>query len=108
MITKLDGTPVDITELRTQLNRKIKSTCVGHDGETFADLVIQSIAARQAKDAPVRPCDLQWDLATAKGMRRPPVHRRVDAWDYLVQVGIADTRNRYLTHDDSVLMRCSD
>lgn len=102
MITRLDGTPVDMTELRTKLNRKIRSACVGHDGETFADLVIQSIAARQANDAPLRPCDLQWDLATTKGMRRPTVRRRVEVWDYLVKVGIADTRNSYLVHDDSV------
>ena len=100
MITKLDGTPVDTTALRTKINRKIKSVCVGRNGETFADIVIQSIAARQADNAPLRPCDLQWDLTTKTDVRSPTIRRRVEVWSYLVDAGIADARNSYLVHND--------
>ena len=100
MIKRLDGSTVNVDELRTQLNKKIRSSVVGYNGQTFADIVIPSIRARQATGKPLRPCDLRYQMNTPRGVRKPTIRRQVNVWQHLVDTGIADNRYSYHTYED--------
>lgn len=45
-ITRLDGTAVDVATLTQRIDRKIRSSVKGEDGETFGYVVVKSIHAR--------------------------------------------------------------
>ena len=97
MITKLDGSCVDVTTLTQRINKKIRSSVIGTHGETFGDIVVKSIRARQSENLPVRPCDLAFELITKHGVREPTIRRQVEVWTFLVTEGIADDKWRFHT-----------
>ena len=99
-ITKLDGSSVDVVTLTHRLNRTIRLTCLGLNGETFGDVVVDSLRARQDKNLPVCPCDLRFKMKTKHGMRSAAIRRQVEVWHYLVKEGITDRKWNYHTFED--------
>ena len=99
MIKKLDGTRVNKAVLTQQINKTIKSSVRGYQGETFGDVVVRGIADRQSAKKELRPSDLKFRIRTAKGVREPTARRRVEVWALLVTEGIADRQHDYVWID---------